>query len=98
MKIRHLYSFFADVYDSFRSRALFLSKITLFAIFVNAEVFVVLTTNINQQTTVRLQLNTKQPYIVSLSTNKNNKATFVCNKKQNGNTLFRMKLTFKQPR
>lgn len=46
-----------------------------------------------------MQHNTKQPpYIVSLSTNKNNKATFVCNKKQNSNTLFRMKLNFKQYR
>lgn len=41
-----------------------------------------------------MQHNTKQPYIVSLSTNKN----IVCNKKQNSNTLFRMKLNFKQYR
>lgn len=55
MKIRHLYSFFADVYAFFHSRALFFVKITLFAIFDKAEAFVVLATNINQQNTVRLQ-------------------------------------------
>lgn len=33
----------------------FLSEIALFAIFDNAEAFVVLATNINQQNTVRLQ-------------------------------------------
>ena len=33
----------------------FLSEITIFAIFDNAEAFVLLATNINQQNTVRLQ-------------------------------------------
>lgn len=47
---------------------LFLSEITLFAIFDNAKTFVVLATNINhQKSTIRLQ----QP---------RNKTPFVCNK------------------
>ena len=46
----------------------FLSEITLFAIFDNAEAFGVLATNINHQSTIRLQ----QP---------RNKTPFVCNKK-----------------
>lgn len=46
---------------------LFLSEITLFAIFDNAEAFGVLATNINHQSTIRLQ----QP---------RNKTPFVCNK------------------
>lgn len=45
----------------------FLSEITLFAIFDNAEAFGVLATNINPQSTIRLQ----QP---------RNKTPFVCNK------------------
>lgn len=45
----------------------FLTEITLFAIFDNAEAFGVLATNINHQSTIRLQ----QP---------RNKTPFVCNK------------------
>lgn len=64
----------------------FLSEITLFAIFDNAKTFVVLATNINQQTTVRLQQLSK------------NKPPFDCNNNQNSHTLFRLKLNFKQYR
>lgn len=63
----------------------FLSEITLFAIFDNAEAFGVLATNINHQSTIRLQ----QP---------RNKTPFVCNNNQNSHTLFRLKLNFKQYR
>lgn len=64
----------------------FLSEITLFAIFDNAEAFGVLATNINQQTTVRLQQLSK------------NKPPFDCNNNQNSHTLFSLKLNFKQYR
>lgn len=64
----------------------FLSEITLFAIFDNAEAFGVLATNINQQTTVRLQQLSK------------NKPPFDCNNNQNSHTLFRMKQNTKKHR
>lgn len=98
MKIRHLYSFFADIYAFFRSRALsFVRKYFFFAIFDNAETFVVLATNIKLQSTLRLQQpNNKSPFTCNLI--QTNKQPFVCNKKQNSNTLFRMKLNIKQHR
>lgn len=66
---------------------LFLSEITLFAIFDNAKTFVVLATNINhQKSTIRLQQLSK------------NKPPFDCNNNQNSHTLFRLKLNFKQYR
>lgn len=56
----------------------FLSEITLFAIFDNAEAFVVLATNINHQSTVCLQTNKNS----SFTCNKiqDNKTPFACNK------------------
>lgn len=68
MKIRHLYSFFANVYafPSLHS-FIFVRNYFIFALFDNAEAFGVLATNINHQSTIRLQ----QP---------RNKTPFVCNK------------------
>lgn len=56
----------------------FLSEITLFAIFDNAEAFGVLATNINHQSTIRLQTNKNS----SFTCNKiqDNKTPFACNK------------------
>ena len=68
MKIRHLYSFSANVYafPSLHS-FIFVRNYFIFALFDNAEAFGVLATNINHQSTIRLQ----QP---------RNKTPFVCNK------------------
>lgn len=87
MKIRHLYSFSANVYafPSLHS-FIFVRNYFIFALFDNAKTFVVLATNINQQTTVRLQQLSK------------NKPPFDCNNNQNSHTLFRLKLNFKQYR
>lgn len=75
MKIRHLYSFF-PMFTLLSILALcFLPEITLFAIFDKAEAFVVLATNINHQSTIRLQ----QP---------NNKSPFACNLIQINHILF----------
>lgn len=98
MEIRHLYSFFADIYAFFPfSRFVFVRNCFFFAIFDNAETFVVLATNIKLQSTLRLQQpNNKSPFSCNLI--QTNKQPFVCNKKQNSNTLFRMKLNIKQHR
>ena len=55
MKIRRLYSFFPMFMLLSVLALCFLSEITLFAIFDNAEAFGVLATTIKEQTTVRLQ-------------------------------------------
>ena len=105
MKTRHLYSFFPMFILLSVLALCFLSEITLFAIFDNTDSFVVLATNINHQSTVRLQPNNKSPFACNLIQNThilfrfqqtlNNKAQFVC-KKQNSHTLFRMKQNSKK--
>lgn len=70
----------------------FCPKVLFFALFDNAEAFVVLETNINHQSTVRLQQpNNNSPFTCNLIQNThilfrfqqplNNKAPFACNKK-----------------
>lgn len=107
MKIRHLYSFFADIYAFSVLALCFLSEITLFAIFDNVACLVSLTTNYKQQNTIRLQQpNNNSPFSRNLIQNNhilfrfqqtlNNKPPFAYAKKQNSPTLFRMKLTIKK--
>lgn len=79
MKIRHLYSFSANVYafPSLHS-FIFVRNYFIFALFDNAEAFGVLATNINHQSTVCLQTNKNS----SFTCNKiqDNKTPFACNK------------------
>lgn len=78
-------------------RFVFVRNCFFFAIFDNAETFVALATNINQQSTIRLQQpNNKSPFSCNLI--QTNKQQFVCKKNQNSNTLFRMKPNIKQHR
>lgn len=56
MEIRHLYSFFADIYAFFPfSRFVFVRNCFFFAIFDNAAYLIAHATNIKLQSTIRLQ-------------------------------------------
>lgn len=58
----------------------FCPKLLFFAIFDNAEAFVVLATNINHQSTVCLQTNKNSPFTCNKI--QDNKTPFACNKHQ----------------
>ena len=96
MKIRHLYSFFADIYAFSVLALCFLSEITLFAIFDNVACLVSLTTNYKQQNTIRLQQpNNNSPFTRNLI--QTNKTPFAYNNYQIKNHLSLATKKTKQP-